>query len=474
MSSRLDYQSPEFTAAVADAQSLQKWTESHFQSVRSRLAEKKSTADDLLACAELSIRLQDANCAQDCLEKQLKARPSDADAFYLKAMLALGQGQKEAALQVLENATRKLSGKSPDNGRVWRLLAAERLHQKQDLSGAAQAMVKACEQASAPAFLHSSTRPAQDLTAAMLNFDFSLFDQLFSWEDNSADFRLSAVANGPLDQLYILDSFNRRIFEFDAQGQFQRGIDEHQLSAQAFLHPESRWELTDLCIGPDGKIYLAGNQDKIGVFSPSWEPLAAYASPAGNHRLKPLSLTVDAHHNLYVIYQNLAGIHVFNAEGFHEGSFGENTTMPGTDKNYYCGLACLDGQKICLYDREKVQIFEAATRQLSETVNLPQDKAPNLDDEAYPLCWNGIGTASNQRLWLADTAHAQIMEYRQGKLQQSFTQAGSKLQNFSNPFDISIDSQGCLYLADTGNARVLKYKGQEWTQVFGHPGIKSV
>lgn len=469
MSSRVDYQSARFSAATADFQTLQQWTETEFKKVYGQTQEKYPSPDTLLACAELAIRLQDASTAQQCLERVLKLRPQEADAYYLKAMLSLGQGQGQAGLQILEQACHKHSGKGIDWGRLWYLLATQRLQQQQDLKGAIQALNKACELVAAPPFLHTTSRPPEALTPPMLAFDFALFDKLYPWEGGKTPIRLCALATGPQDQLYIIDNYNRWIFEFSPEGKFIRGLDEHQLSGHSFLYPESRWDLTDLCVAPDGRIFVAGQQDTIGVFSPQWEKLGGYAPPATQRRLRPLSLSCDSQGNLYVLYQHLTGIQVFNREGFHQGSFGKNTTMPTTDCNYFCGLSSHAQDQICLYDREKIQIF--SNGQCLRVLELPT----LLDTQAdYPLCWNGIASGPDHTLWLADTAHQRILFFQPNETQAQELPVDPQLQPLAYPFDITVDSQGVVYLADTHNARVLKYQHQQWHVVFAHPNFEPV
>jgi streptogramin lyase len=472
MSSRLAYQSPEFTAAAADPQDLQKWEETQFALYRKRTEDAKTSQSDLLACSELAIRNKDASCAQSCLERSLKLNPQEADAVYLQALLALAQNQSETALSQLEALAPTLPSSGADSARVWRLLAQERLRQKSDLPAAVAAFAKACEVVQAPDFLHTTTRSSDAVSADMLSFDFLLFDRLYAWEGGKAPLRLVALATGPQDQLYLLDNYNRLIFQFDANGKFERGISERQLAMGQFLHPEARWELSDLCVGPNGHIYLAGNRDVIGVFSPDWKLLRTYSAPASNRPLRPISLAVDAQNQLYVLYLHMEGIHVFNAQGFHEGAFGNNTTMPQSGKNYYCGLAVDKAKRIYLYDREKVQVFHSETREWLKTLDLPAGKS--LDDGDYPFCWNGAAIDPDGLLWLADTANNRVLNLKEGEISAPLPKLDPKLQNLSHPFDITFDSQGRLYLADTQRARVLKYEAQKWSQVFGHPTFEAV
>lgn len=472
MSSRLAYQSPEFMAATADPARLKQWEETQFALYRKRTESSKSSPSDLLACSELALRNQDAACATSCLERCLQQNPQEADALYLQAVLALSQNQPETALTLLESALPKMPKNNRDAGRLWRLLAQERMRQQADLSGAVAAMQHALEASQAPAYFHVLTRSADQINAEMLDFDQMFFDLLFPWEGGKTPLRLVAVATGPEDQLYVLDNYNRLILQLDAHGRFVRGVGERQLAMGKFLHPEARWDLTDLCVGPQGEIYLAGNQDGIGVFNAEWQWQKTYAAPASSRSLRPISMAVDAQNQLYVLYLHLEGVHVFNAEGFHEGAFGNNTTMPQSGKNYFCGLAVDRAKRLYLYDREKVQVYHSETREWLKSLALPAGKS--LDDADYPLCWNGAAIDPEGLLWLADTANNRVLNLKEGEFSTPLPKLEPKLQNLSHPFDITFDSQGRMYLADTHSARVLKYEAQKWSVVFGHPAFEAV
>jgi streptogramin lyase len=474
MSSRLAYQSPEFTAAAADPQNLQQWEKSQFSLYQATSKGKNPSITDLLACGELAIRVKDAACAENCFDRVLQKSPKEADAHYLKAILALAQNQTVAALQQLETATSLLQESGVDSARVWRLLAQELLRQKSDLRGAVSAFAKACELAAAPPFIHTTTRSHDAVNAEMLDFDFAVFDRLYAWEGEPSSLRLVAVATGPQDKLFLLDSYNRWIFQLDAEGRFERGVGERQLAQGQFLHPETRWDLSDICVGQNGNIYIAGNKDSIGVFSSNWKFIRSYVAPASHRALRPQSIAIDSAGQLYVLYLHTAGIHVFNPEGFHEGSFGNNTTMPETGKNYYCGLATDQSGQVYLYDREKIQVFSSKSRELIETISLPSSAGMGMDDDQYPYCWNGISVGPDSQVYVADTAQNQILGLSKGKVHSTYQKLDPKLQNFSQPFDITVDSQGRLYVADTQHARVLKYEKQTWSVVFGDPTFYAV
>jgi tetratricopeptide (TPR) repeat protein len=476
MSSRVPYTSPEFEAAIVDASALEQWEKAQFQHYRSRTEGKSAVhINDLLACAELAIRCKDVACADECLDKAHKIRPQDPDVHYLLALRQAAQNNSEQALTQLQTAITSITHlRTPDMARLYRLLAQLTLSHSKDLLQAAQHLRKGAEIAGGIPFVHCTTRDPQHVTEEQLSFDLAVFDHLFSWEGFPATVKFASVATDSRQQVYVLEHSQRWVFQFNGEGQFIRGLTERQLAGVPFVFPEHSWSLNDIAVAPDGRIFVAGSNDRIHVFGPDWRKLIAYNPPASDKPLRPISLACDTKGTLYVLYLNLPGIHMFAPEGAHLGSFGANTTMPSTDKNYFCGLATDEAGKVYLYDRIHVQVYNPTTGALEETYDVPDSSPEHLDHDDYPFCWNGASLDHNGYLYLANTYEENIAVLDQyGNSFEMIDRMNQQLQTFSLPMDVAVDSQDTLYIADTGNARVVKRSGNEWTQLLGHPAWTS-
>ncbi|MEZ0368632.1 MAG: hypothetical protein ACAI44_06015 [Candidatus Sericytochromatia bacterium] len=470
MSSRLPYSSEAFQSAAQDPDHVARWDQQQYKQIRSK-AQKSSTLPDLLAAAELAIRCQDAPGAQKFLDTVLSRFPQEADAYYLKAMLMLGQAQKQEALEHLRTSVPRLKNKSPDHARVHRLLAEQLLRQEHDVPAAASQLQKAFELAGGADFVHCTTQAADQLQATALDFDLEIFDGLWPWENEPLDVRFSAVSCDARGQTYVLEQRNQWLFSFDAEGRFLRGLVERDLAAAPFVYPELSWDLTDVAAGSDGRRYVCGSSDRVWVYDENWQQQRFLAPPASQRTLRPLSMGVDSQQNLYVVYLHLGGIHWFNAEGYHMGAFGQNTIMPSLGKNYFCGLAVTPEDMVLLYDRDRVQLYQPGQSEPRASWTLPGVSAESMDRPDYPFCWNGIA-AGTQGIYVCDTYGDRLLELEPASGQARPVDCG----RLKKPFDVAVDSRGAIYLADTGQGRILKsmanQAGQDWQVLLGHSAFR--
>ncbi len=464
MSSRLPYQSLAFKEASQGSESLKQWEQSAYQEAQKNLGPAASI-NQLLAAAELAIRCQDAERANDLIKRTLSKSPTEADAHFLKTQLLQGQQAPADILKHLKTTAPRLTQKKVDHARLHRLLAEELWKQDQDLTGASRAIRRAFECAGPVDFVHCKTM--ESLDANQIQFDLAIFDALWPWDGRPAEVRFSSVSTDAANQVYVLEHRHQWLFCFDAQGRFIKGITEHQLANVPFLHPEHLWDLTDMATDHAGNHYLCGSSDKIYIYDDQWQEVRQLAPPASQRTLRPLSICVDDEQNVYVIYLHLGGIHRFNAEGFHLGTFGQNTIMPSLGKNYFCGLTLTPEQNICLYDRESIQIFKPGQAQPIQTWFLSDVDSDAMNQDDYPFCWNGVA-CSDKDIYVCDTYGNQVIALSPDT--GSFRILPGEA--FLHPFDIAVDQHNVLYLTDTGHGRVMKYKNQKWDVLLSHPAFQ--
>lgn len=464
MSSRLPYQSLAFQEASQGSESLKQWEQSAYQQAKKKLGPAASI-NDLLAAAELAIRCQDADRANELIKRTLAKSPSEADAHFLKTQLLEGQQARTDILKHLKTTAPRLTQKKVDHARLHRLLAEELWRQDQDFAGASRAILKAFELAGSVDFVHCQIRSLLD--ANQLRFDIAIFDALWPWDGRPTEVRFASVNCDSDNQVYVLEHRHQWLFCFDQQGHFVRGLTEHELANVPFLHPENLWDLTDMATDLAGNHYLCGSSDRIHIYDKQWNPIRELAPPASQRTLRPLSLCVDDQQNIYVIYLHLGGIHHFNAEGYHLGTFGQNTIMPSLGKNYFCGLTLTPEQNICLYDRESIQIFKAGQAQPIQTWFLADVDSEAMNQADYPFCWNGVA-CNETEIYVCDTYGNQVIVLTPdtGAFQILPGEA------FLHPFDIAIDRRNVLYLTDTGHGRIMKYQNQKWDVLLSHPAFQ--
>lgn len=464
MSSRLPYTSEAFQSAANAPDGVAQWDRQQYKLFSGKV-QKSAALPDLLAAAELAIRCADAPSAQKYLDQLLNRFPQEADGYYLKTMLMLGQEQKQEALAHLKASLPRLKAKSPDTARIHRLLAEQLLRQENDASAAAQQLAKAYELAGGADFVHCTTRAPEQVPATALDFDLEVFDALWPWENEPLEVRFSSVSTDANRHVYVLEQRHQWLFSFDAEGKFVRGLVERDLAQAPFIYPELSWDLTDIVTG-GGRRYVCGSSDRVYVFDENWQQQRFLAPPASQRTLRPLSLALDSQQNLFVIYLHLGGIHWFNAEGYHMGAFGQNTIMPSLGKNYFCGLAVTPGNQVCLYDHDSVQLYQPGQAEPLRTWSLGLD-AEQMEQSDYPFCWNGIA-ADAQAIYVCDTYGSRVLQLNPANGEvQALDCAG-----LDKPYDVAVDNRGTVYVADTGNGRILKSRGKDWQVLLGHRAFR--
>lgn len=462
MSSRLPYSEASFKSALKEPEGLAKWEQSQYAHFQKRVG-KNATVSDLIAVAEAAMRLQKGDESRQYLQQALKRSPQEGDAVYLHAMLLLGQEQKAEARQYLEQMAPKLRQKKPDHARVHALLAAQLM--EHDTAAASRHLKQAIDAVGGIKFTHAATR--QHLDARELEFDLEVFNAMYPWDQSPLKMRFVSVNVDAQGQVYILENRHRWVFVLHPDGRLKLGLTERDLAAAPFVFPELSWDLTDAAPATQGGVWMSGSSDRIFRFDAAGAQQESLNPPAGKRTLRPLSLASDAQGNLFVLYLHLGGIHWFNSEGAHMGSFGQNTVMGGLGKNYFCGLATTPTGQVLLFDRDQIQLFEPGQPQAKQHWELPESVRDSVLEEDFPFCWNGIA-ADAENIYFCDIAGHQVWQLNR----QSGACSALPLK-LQAPFDLALDAQGALYIADAGSGRILKYKaGQSETVLLGHSAFK--
>jgi DNA-binding beta-propeller fold protein YncE len=205
-----------------------------------------------------------------------------------------------------------------------------------------------------------------------------------------------AVALGPGDAVFLVDSALRKVFVVDGQGQLQRTI------------------------GGEGRL----------------------ARPAG--------VAYDlARDRLYVSDAAMHRIIVFSADGRMQESFGSNGNAPG-EFNFPTHLALTPDGDLLVSDtlNFRVQILRRDGHPLGSFGRVGDGSG----DFASP---KGVGADTSGNIYVVDALFDAVQVFaRDGSLQLGFGERGTRPGRFWLPNGLFIDPKDAIYVADSYNQRI--------------------
>jgi len=158
---------------------------------------------------------------------------------------------------------------------------------------------------------------------------------------------------GPFGNVYVADSGNDRVQEFDHNGVFIRQFGGHGTGDGQFLDP------IDVAVGPTGLVYVVDDaRDDIQVFSPEGSMLSKIGSHgSGDGQLDHAgSVFVDAAGTLYAADSGNDRVQAWGPDGTFLWSLGSKGTGPGQfDRPTDVGADAAGN--IYVVDRHRLQIF---------------------------------------------------------------------------------------------------------------------
>ena len=158
---------------------------------------------------------------------------------------------------------------------------------------------------------------------------------------------------GPFGNVYVADSGNDRVQEFDHNGVFIRQWGGNGSDDGQFLDP------IDVAVGPTGLVYVVDDaRDDIQVFSPEGSFLTKVGSHgSGDGQLDHAgSVFVDAAGTLYAADTGNSRVQAWGPDGTFLWSFGSKGTGPGQfDRPTDVGADAKGN--IYVVDRHRLQIF---------------------------------------------------------------------------------------------------------------------
>ncbi len=218
----------------------------------------------------------------------------------------------------------------------------------------------------------------------------------------SGDGQLSAADGLAIDShgdIWVLDSGNSRVQEFNEEGDFLQNVGEGD-----FVSPEG------IAIDRNDDVWVSDTRDgRLVEFNASGELLKTVGSegPSAGHLTEPEGLAIDSNGKVWVADWAGQRVTEFDEEGNYIGELGESGSGQG--------------------------------------------------ELGAPF---GVAVDSDGHVWVADLANTSIDEFDDtGTFVTSFGLAGSERGrlSLSAPMGLTVDGAGALWITDSGNSRVVQW-----------------
>ncbi len=256
------------------------------------------------------------------------------------------------------------------------------------------------------------------------------------------------IATDPEGNVWVADSGNNRIQEFNSEGKFIREFGSEGSSKGQFLYP------TGIATDPEGNVWAADSgNNRVQEFDPEGEFIREFGSEgSGDGQFYyPEGIATDAEGNVWVADTGNARIQEFDAEGGFIRKFSEGYGP------FYCprGIATDPEGNVWVVDPCNSRVHEFNPEGKFMNIIFGFEGSGN-GEFLYPY---GIATDSEGNVLLADTGNNRVQKFSaKGAYLGKFGSVGEGSGQFIEPFGIATDSEGSVWVADTFNNRI-----QKWT-----------
>ena len=268
-----------------------------------------------------------------------------------------------------------------------------------------------------------------------------------------------SVALDAQDNLYVLEAGNSRVQVFDPSGQFVRmwgspGNGEGQFNLR---HPnppslegyEGIDAYGDIAIDSAGNVYVLDSFNRRvqkftgdGTFLGAWGTEAITGTAPDGQFKFPAGIETDLDGYVYVGDGGLPSVQKFDPEGAFLTKFGEQGSSNGQFSGILGSLAISDQGQVYISNfwDNRIQVFDLNGRLLQAWGLLsPWGIALDADGNAY------VTQSTEERVVKFDP---------QGEILFQWGERGSGDGQFRQPMGVALDSKGLMYIADYDNNRV--------------------
>lgn len=267
------------------------------------------------------------------------------------------------------------------------------------------------------------------------------------------------VAVAPDGSLYVADTGNHRIQQFDASGNFVRQWGGQGTGDGQFNEP---W---GVAVAPDGQfVYVCDTWNHRiqkftadGKFVLAWGANGVTDGQLGQQGIfwGPRAVAVDSLGRVYVTDTGNKRVQVFTPEGAAVSQFGGAGLVDGA-LDEPVGLAIDKDGNIYVADtwNKRVQVFSKDFKYLRQwaVAGWPSQSVVNKPYLAV------AETANGRRVYVTDPEYYRVIVFDdQGKFIATFGQYGNQANEMTLPTGIAVNAQGQVLVADPDSHRVMLF-----------------
>lgn len=245
------------------------------------------------------------------------------------------------------------------------------------------------------------------------------------------------------DTVYVLDDAGR-VLVYDSSGKLTKQWEMPEFSAGK---PEGVWKLAD------GRVAVADTHyHRIVIFNGDGTVSHKFGTQGTGpgQFVFPVTIAQDPDGFVYVgEYGDRQRIQKFTVDGEYVTEFGQHGSKDGEFQRP-SGVACQDGL-VYVVDafNDRIQVFEDSGK-FVRVIRLPEKSAP-LE---YPY---DIRLDRHHQIYVIENKAARLTVIRpDGTIVGRYGHPGRGLEQFYQPWDLTILSDGRILVADTGNHRLVE------------------
>ncbi|MFA5835988.1 MAG: glycosyltransferase family 39 protein [Bellilinea sp.] len=262
--------------------------------------------------------------------------------------------------------------------------------------------------------------------------------------------------------MYVADSRNNRIQQFNTAGEFVRSWGSFANIADGDAPGGTFYESWGIAVGPDGSVYVADTWNhRIQKFSADGEFLQMWGyfgqAEAPDAFWGPRDIAFDSLGRLYVTDTGNKRVVVFNPDGTFVTQFGTAGFDPG-QFDEQVGIAINAQNEIFITDtwNQRVQVFALDPDSLQANMVRFWDVSAwygsSLENKPY------IAVDQAGHVFITDPEGYRVLEFTgEGEFVRGWGDYSPSSDGFGLPSGIEVDAEGRIWVSDAGNNLVLRF-----------------